>query len=61
MGPFVKKVDFVYVKPCVKYCVYTPQGKMGGTPGKNPFAFPTELTNRVPVTTKGRHKPSLQE
>jgi len=61
MGPFVKKVVFVCVKPCVKYCVYTPQGKMGVTLQKNPIAFPTPLSNRVPITTKGQPKLSHQE
>ena len=42
MGPFVKKMVFVCEKPCVKYCVYTRRAKMGVTPKKNPFAFPTK-------------------
>jgi hypothetical protein len=61
MGPFVKKMVFVCEKPCVKYCVYTRRAKMGVTPKKIPFAFPTPLANRVPITTKGQPKLSLKE
>ena len=41
MGPFVKKMVFVCVKPCVKYCVYTRRAKMGVPPEKTPKPYPT--------------------
>ena len=52
MGPFVKKVVFVCVKPCVKYCVYTRRAKMGVPPEKKPEAVPDKLTKRDPKQRK---------